>query len=792
MPVLRIPVKTVALKRGFGTYVLSSKADRTRVFDLRLGKGLSRQGAWVRSVATNSFEVRFASGDRILWHEGDHPSVTLTFADGMAWRIDDVRELANIGSAHNIMLHGGPDADDFDTRGYARLVIGGGGGDTVQYHRGYGRLTIDEVDPEGPRDENVLELGMGLTPATTRVTRTPAGAILLDFGHGDVITMTGAMERTGKAAHGMRKVHFADGTVWTIGDLRYRLHPGTGAMRIGKMDPPESITTDLLEGGGSDRGEAEFTDPTGDTRHAVTLGKVVASTSLPPSLTQAKLLTMMEADLGNEDRNYTSGSIYWSFKGQDAFDYLPTGQNLTLVYTLLLSDNEGGRKPFDVPVTITGKHVTFLELYGSDVTVHYAIGRGDLEIEAADLPEDVHNTLAFGPGITPAMVGIEALPEPAGGGLRASDLVDSLRLTVPGSGRILLNQALRERSYGVQRVTFADGTVWSYAAMVARARLAHLPSWPYDGGVVLVGGAGPDVLDTKGAVHLVEGNGGGDSFLYDRGYGPLEIIENDWTNRVEKGWKPNRLSLGAGIAPADISVRMTGMGSFELSLGHGDLIIFHGSYGIYGPTDAFPEYHGKFTVDLGGWFGIDEVAFADGTRWSYADLIARQVPSNGVFYGVSGESTLDTQGKTHMIASEGMADHIVYKRGYGPLSIAELAPEPGPSFPAHNVIVFGPGIASGDLHPSTSGQDLCLWIGGEDMITIGNALSGAPGQGLRWGIGAFQFADGTSLSYADMLTRARAADATQSKAARSAVHALAMGWPITAPYPGCTVPHTSK
>src|SRR5699024_1268062 len=119
------------------------------------------------------------------------------------------------------------------------------------------------------------------------------------------------------------KVHFADGTVWTIGDLHYRLHPGTGAMRIRKMDPPDPITTDILEGGGWDRGEAEFTDPKGDTRHAVALGKVVASAPLPPALTQAKLLAMMEADLGDEDVNYTSGSIYWSFKGQDAFDYLP-------------------------------------------------------------------------------------------------------------------------------------------------------------------------------------------------------------------------------------------------------------------------------------------------------------------------------------------------------------------------------------------------------------------------------------------------------------------------------------
>ena len=128
IPERHIPVKAISLKRGFGTYVLSRVANRTRALELRLGKGLSPKGTWVRSVTANSFEVHFTSGDRILWHDGDHLFATLTFADGTDWRIDDVREFANIGSAHNTVLHGGPEKDDFDTRGYAHLVIGGGGG----------------------------------------------------------------------------------------------------------------------------------------------------------------------------------------------------------------------------------------------------------------------------------------------------------------------------------------------------------------------------------------------------------------------------------------------------------------------------------------------------------------------------------------------------------------------------------------------------------------------------------------------------------------------------------------
>ena len=124
--------------------------------------------------------------------------------------------------------------------------------------------------------------------------------------------------------------------------------------------------------------------------------------------------------------------------------------------------------------------------------------------------------------------------------------------------------------------------------------------------------------------------------------------------------------------------------------------------------------------------------------------------------------------------------------------IAELAPEPSPGF-SHNTIVFGSGITAGDLQASTSDQNLCLWIGGKNMITISNALIYSPGQSRRWGIEAFQFADGTSVSSEDMLARAQAADASQSKTEpRSAVDAHAIGWPITTPYPGCTVPHASK
>jgi hypothetical protein len=296
-------------------------------------------------------------------------------------------------------------------------------------------------------------------------------------------------------------------------------------------------------------------------------------------------------------------------------------------------------------------------------------------------------------------------------------------------------------------------------------------AWPYDNGVVLVGGAGPDVLDTKGLTHLVEGNGGGDTFIYDRGYGLLEIIENDMTNRSQGGWKANTLSFGAGISPAEVTVRMTGVGSFELSLGHGDLVVFHGNYGIFGPADSYLEYHGKFTVDVADELGIDEVIFADGTRWSYPDLVARQVSSDGVFYGVSGDSTLDTHGQTHVIASEGGEDRIIYKRGYGPLLIAEFAPEPGPDFPPHNIVIFGRGITAEDIEASTSFQNLCLWVGGRDMITIGNALTN-PVQSMHWGIEAFKFADGTTVPYAAMLARAQPATRHAKKPSRRAVSML--------------------
>ena len=116
----------------------------------------------------------------------------------------------------------------------------------------------------------------------------------------------------------------------------------------------------------------------------------------------------------------------------------------------------------------------------------------------------------------------------------------NLTLISDGSGdQVVLDYMLTDPSRAPQSIAFADGTTWSTAQT-----LGLLNTTGTQGSDKLYGSYLSNVFDGQGAPSsgkdLAVGNGGGDTFIFNQGYGALEINEQD------RGSNPrNVLRLGA-------------------------------------------------------------------------------------------------------------------------------------------------------------------------------------------------------------------------------------------------------
>src|SRR5258707_235484 len=165
---------------------------------------------------------------------------------------------------------------------------------------------------------------------------------------------------------------------------------------------------------------------------------------------------------------------------------------------------------------------------------------------------------------------------------------------------------------GVQAVQCVDGTVWTRAQVLAMAMLGTT------GNDVLYGTMGSDILDGKGGTDYEQGNGGNDTFIFNAGYGHLDISEYDANPNAD-----NVLKLGTGITESSVAVTSDGT-SIILTIGSsGDRITLD-----YMKSNPNPQN------------GVQAVQFVDGTVWTRAQVLAMAMlgtTGNDVLYGRSEE-----------------------------------------------------------------------------------------------------------------------------------------------------------
>jgi hypothetical protein len=157
--------------------------------------------------------------------------------------------------------------------------------------------------------------------------------------------------------------------------------------------------------------------------------------------------------------------------------------------------------------------------------------------------------------------------------------------------QITLDDEASSLTNGVQEVQFDDGTIWN------RQQMLQMAATGTTGDDKLYAASIGVVFDGKGGNDYIQSQGGGDTFIFNAGYGKLEISE------LDTGKTPhNVLKLGEGISASSVSALTSGK----------NLVLSDGIAGDLITLDSFMN---------GSSYGVQEVQFADGTVWNRQQLL---------------------------------------------------------------------------------------------------------------------------------------------------------------------------
>ncbi|MBZ9648143.1 hypothetical protein K9B33_11340 [Sphingobium sp. 3R8] len=681
------------------------------------------------------------------------------------------------GGEGNDLIKGGAGND---------LLYGQNGDDTYVFETGHGRDTITD-DGNG---NDTIQLGAGIAPADVTVMQADNGndLVLLFSDGSDRITLNDTMTNGYRF---IERVTFADGTIWTHADLVARsvlanagdntfygsfnadaLLGGAGndvlVARGGNDALAGGTGNDTLYGNDGDDiyafalgdGQDTITDD-GNGNDTIQLGAGIAPGDV----------TVVQADTGNDlvllfgdgsDRitlndSMTNGYRYiervtfadgtiWTHADLVARSVLANAGDDTF-YGSFTTDSLTGGAGEDVLVARGGNDMLVGgagndTLYGNDGDDIYVFAAGDGQDTITD-DGNGNDTIQLGAGITPADVTV----------VQADTGNDLVLLFGDGSDRITLNDSMTNGYRYIERVSFADGTIWTHADLVARSVLANAGDDTFYGSFTtdsLSGGAGEDVLVARGGNDALTGGAGNDTLYGNDGDDTYVFVAGGGQDTItDDGNGNDTIQLGAGIAPGDVTVVQADTGN--------DLVLLFGN--------------GSDRITLNdtmtnGYRRIERVTFADGTIWTHADLVARSILGNAnddLFYGSYDNEALAGGAGADILAGRGGNDVLtggsgndilygndgndtyIFNAGDG----QDLIRDDGNG---SDTLQLGIGIAPGDVTvvQADNGNDLVLlFAGGSDRITLDDTVNNG---GRR--IEQVTFADGTVWTHANLLTLA--------------------------------------
>lgn len=262
----------------------------------------------------------------------------------------------------------------------------------------------------------------------------------------------------------------------------------------------------------------------------------------------------------------------------------------------------------------------------------------------------------------------------------------------------------------------------------------------------LFGGSGDDYLDGGTEDDVLAGGVGNDLYIYGSLFGGVDTIED-----VSKPGEGNSLFFGGGISLDSLIFTQDGDRLIiRTPFSGGNAVVLE----HFDPTGA------------NGSLVVETLQFSDGTTSPLIDSLERSGAGTdfddiiffgaggGTIIGGGGNDQIDARAGSHRIIGGRGNDRLmggdgddtyVFNEGDGTDTIVDSSTETD-----HNTVEFGPGITATSLVIQLG--SLLIRIGnGSDVIHIENFDPANP-YGPH-AIDTFQFADGTSLTYSQLLDR---------------------------------------
>ena len=546
-------------------------------------------------------ELRFADGT--VWSHGD--IVARATEEGLGithWGTNE--EDTIIGTNGNDVFKGLEGADH---------LSGGARADTYVYSLGDGNDTIlDDSGSSTYTDRLVLT---DLTSDDVELTRTNSHLIIKVLTDGALITVTDQFKST-FAKYGIEEIVFSDGTVWNRSEIQNNAWiRGTDGddQFVGTTGEDTfygDLGNDTFNGG---NGNDTYIYSRGDGNDTITEGttsgnydKLVFTDINASDVSLSRdgndlTVTIAESSLGTGDggsvllKSSIGGSVA---AGVESIVFADGTIWTESNFVQNLSDEPAGEGPSDVTVHGTDSHDTLNGTTGSDVflggggddvlngkrgsdTYYYGLGDG------SDFVDDQHSS-------TTDVDRFEFQD------LNASDV------ELSHSGNDLIIEVLSDGSritfddqfysstayYGIEQLAFADGTVWDRATIDAKAWYRGTSGndtiTGTTGSDVYLGGAGDDVLNGKrGSDTYYYGLGDGSDFVDDQHSSTTDVDRFEFQD----------------LNASDVELSHSGNDLIIEVLSDGSRITFDDQF--YSST---------------AYYGIEQLAFADGTVWDRATI----------------------------------------------------------------------------------------------------------------------------------------------------------------------------
>ncbi len=330
-------------------------------------------------------------------------------------------------------------------------------------------------------------------------------------------------------------------------------------------------------------------------------------------------------------------------------------------------------------------------------------------------------------GLTPSDVRLERIRT-----INGWQVSDDLKLTIRETGETLTikNHFNNSDRHAVEEINFSDGTVWSLDDIRSQVLIGGdgddvLTGFTNRDNVIhggkgndrLTGQSGSDVLAGGAGSDVLEGGAGSDTYKFGLGDGQDLIIEGQTAGE-------DVVELGAGITPADVSIRWTLQGDMALTLADGSRLTVRGQANSWSNE-----------------IGIETLRFADGTTWDRAMIAERALSTTAGddhVVGGYGEDTHDGGAGNDHFQDLGGYDTYHFGVGDGRDVIEDSSGR----------LIFKPGIGQNDIVFSRDGNDLIATIGATtDSVRIKDWLN-------AWQrIDRFEFDNGARLNASDVLTK---------------------------------------